>query len=98
MDMAPGDIDLKLTVVRDYLRTTISQCHVTEGAATPEERQLVIIFGNRGRRTVRVSAALLASPRLDPIQFRESLQAQDIARRVLATPGFYLDAEAIRKP
>jgi hypothetical protein len=89
-------IEDRLTVVREYLLSRISQCRVVDGPATPHERTLMVTFGASGRRTVRVSTALLADSRLDSLHLAEGLEKNDIARQVLATPGFYLDAETVR--
>ena len=96
--MADGDklIEPRLSVVRDYLQSKITHCRILDGPATSQERKLMVTFGTSGRRTVRVSTALLTNPRLDPLQLAERLEENDIARQVLATPGFYLDAEAVR--
>ena len=96
MDEEEKTIEERLTVVRDYLRSRISQCRVLDGPSTPNERTLMVTFGTSGRRTVRVSIALLTNPRLDPLRLAQGLEENDIARKVLATPGFYLDGETMR--
>lgn len=89
-------IEQRLCVVRDYLQRRISHCRVLDGAPSAGERTLVVTFGTAGRRTVRVSTALLTNPRVDPHRLAEGLEQNDIARKVLATPGFYLDAETVK--
>jgi hypothetical protein len=89
-------VEQRLTVVRDYLLSRISQCRVLDGPSTPDERTLMVTFGTSGRRTVRVSTALLTNSRLDPLHLAEGLEQNDIARKVLSTPGFYLDAETVK--
>jgi hypothetical protein len=91
-------IEQRLSVVRDYLQSRISHCRVLDGAPSAYERTLVVTFGTSGRRTVRVSTALLSNPRVDPHRLAEGLELNDIARKVLATPGFYLDAETVKDP
>ena len=96
MDDEEKLIEHRLSVVRDYLQNRISHCRVLDGASAPQERTLVVTFGTPGRRTVRVSTALLSNPRLDSLQLAEGLEQNDVARKVLATPGFYLDAQAVK--
>jgi hypothetical protein len=89
-------IEQRLSVVREYLQSRISHCRVLDEAPTPNERSLVVTFGKAGRRTVRVSTALLSNPRLDPLTLSADMERNDIARKVLATPGLYLDSEIVR--
>ena len=95
MGREDGAIEQNLGVIRQYLQNTISQCHVLDGPSAGGERTLLVKFGKKGQRTVRISTALLSSFRLDAFKLAAVLRKNDIARKVVATPGFYLDPEAV---
>jgi hypothetical protein len=89
-------IEQRLSVVREYLQRRISHCRVLDEGSTPHERILVVTLWKAGRRTVRVSTALLSNPRLDPLTLLAGMEENDIAIKVLATPGLFLDSESVR--
>jgi hypothetical protein len=89
------DVERKLTVIREYLLTTIDHSSVRAGATVNGEPTLIVTAGEGRGCTMRISSALLSDRHPTPMELGWALQDNQIAEKAMEGPAFYLNHEAV---
>jgi hypothetical protein len=95
MQMDNLEVERKLTVIREYLVTTLAQSSVSEGATLDGEPTFSVTCAGTRTCTIRVSSTLLSDRHPTPMELGWALQDNHIAEKAMKGSAFYLNHEAV---
>ena len=89
------EVERKLTVIGEYLLTTIAHISVGAGATVNGDPTIIVTVRGTQRCTIHVSSGLLSDRHPTPMELGWALQDNQVAEKVLKVSAFYLNHETV---